>query len=809
MRTEFQYALRALLRDRAFALTVILSLALGIGANTAIFSLIDGILLRAPDYREPERLISISQAIPKFAKSYPTLPVNIAIFKVWQEKYTAAESMAISNKVSFDLTGVGQPEQLAGALVSSGWFHVFGAKPRLGRDFAAEEEQSGHDRVVIITESLWRRRFQGDPAIVGRKILLGGRPHEVVGVMSNSFRYPAGAQTTVNGHASGKPVEVYKPIGYQPGDLKVRLSDMNYWTMARLRPRVTMARAQAEMNVLQATVDRQIEGNFDVHANLSPLMDNLVGSSRRGLVLVMAAVGAVLLVLVVNLANLSLARAAGRARDAAIRTALGASQSRLVRQSLMESVLLAVAGGILGMLLAWWGVNALVAAAPVDLPRLAEVHMDWRVLLFAAGVSLLAGIAFGVLPALRSAWTAPIEALKSGSRSNTEGRGGLRLRNLLVSLEVGLSAALLVTAGLLIVSFTRVMTVDRGFQVERVLALDLSLSRTRYAQTPQQVAILDRILQKAEALPGVQSASLTSALPLSGETWIDLAEREHETRPPSELPATNVRFVSPGYFRTLHVDLSEGRNFEERDRNSKVVIVSASLAKRLWGPENPLGRHMKHSGSVVEVIGITPDFRSTSLDHEPVNMLYVPYWQRPQMSTSLLLRTGMDPKQMVNAARSALWELDSEMVIPEVRTLQEVMAESVGQRRFQMLLVLLFAAAALALAAIGTYGVLSYAVARRTSEMGIRMALGASQGEVLAMVLRQGMMPVVAGLAGGAMVALAVGRYLESLIYQVSPRNPAAFAVSAAVLAMVSIAACLIPARRATRVNPIDALRFE
>ena len=808
MRTEFQYALRALLRDRAFALTVILSLALGIGANTAIFSLIDGILLRAPDYPEPGRLVSISQSIPKFAKSYPVLPVNVAIFKVWQEKYTAAESMAISKKMSFNLTGSGQPEQLAGAHVSSGWFHVFGVKPRLGRDFTAEEEQSGHDRVVIITESLWRRRFQSDPSIVSRKILLDGQPNEIVGVIPNAFRYPAG-QAVVNGHESGKPIEVYKPIGYEPGDLKIRLGDMNYWTMARLKPGVTMARAQAEMNVLQASIDRQIEGNFDVHATLSPLLENLVGSSRQGLVLVMAAVGAVLLVLVVNLANLSLARAAGRARDAAIRTALGASQARLVRQSLMESVLLAVAGGSLGILPAWWGVNALVAAAPVDLPRLAEVHVDWRVLLFAAGISLVAGIAFGVLPALRSAWTAPIEALKSGSRSNTEGRGGLRLRNLLVSLEVGLSAALLVTAGLLMASFTRVMTVDRGFQVERVLALDLSLLGTRYAETPQRVAIQDRILQKAAALPGVQSASLTSALPLSGETWIDLVQRENETRPQTELPATNVRFISPDYFRTLHVDLRDGRNFEDRDRNHKVAIISASLGKRLWGDENPLGRRMRHGGGVVEVIGVTPDFRSTSLDHEPVNMLYVPYWQRPQLSNSLLLRTAMDPKQIVNAARTALWELDGEIVIPAVRTLQEVMSDSVGQRRFQMLLVLLFAAAALALAAIGTYGVLSYAVARRTSEMGIRMALGAAPAEVLAMVLRQGMMPVLAGLVGGVLTALAVGRYLESLLYQVSPRNPAAFAISGAVLVLVSIVACLIPARRATRVNPVDALRFE
>ena len=435
--------------------------------------------------------------------------------------------------------------------------------------------------------------------------------------------------------------------------------------------------------------------------------------------------------------------------------------------------------------------------------------MDWRVLLFAIGISLAAGITFGVLPALRSAWAAPIEALKSGSRSNTEGRGGLRVRNLLVGVEVGLSAALLVTAGLLIASFTRVMTVDRGFQVDRILALDLSLLQTKYPENAARTAFYERLLQKAAVLPGVQSISLTSVLPLSGEQWIDLISREKETRPQSELPASNVRFISPEYFRTLRVELRDGRAFEERDRNSKVAIISASLAKRLWGDENPLGRRLISNDTPLEVVGVTPDFRSTSLDHDPVNMLYIPYWQRPRLGASLLLRTAMDPRQIAAAARAAVWEIDSEATIPEVRTLQEVMSESVGQRRFQMLLVALFAAGAMGLAAIGTYGVLSYAVSRRTGEMGIRMALGAGRSDVLSMVLRQGMMPVIGGLVAGSAAALGVGRYLGSLLYQVSPRDPVAFGASAAVLLAVSVAACLIPARRATRVNPIEALRFE
>jgi predicted permease len=458
--------------------------------------------------------------------------------------------------------------------------------------------------------------------------------------------------------------------------------------------------------------------------------------------------------------------------------------------------------------LAYWGLRFLLAAAPIDLPRLNEVRVDAEVLLFAVAISLVTGLVFGALPALRSAVAAPLEALKSGGRSNTEGRAGMRVRNLLVALEVGLSAALLVTAGLLIASFLRLMNVDRGFQVDRVLAMDVSLLSTKYPE-PARAAFFQRVLEKASAMPGVQTASMISALPLTGETWIDIVGTEHDTRSLIEMPSTNVRFISPGYFQTIRVGLRDGRDFEEQDRSGKVVIISASLAQLLWGRENPVGRKMRSNDTLVEVVGVTPDFRSTSLDKDPVNMLYIPYWQRPRLSASLLVRTAMDPRGIASALRAAVWQIDAEVTVPEVRTLDEVLSRSVAQRRFQMLLVVLFAVAALALAGLGTYGVLSYAVTRRTGEMGIRMALGAQRRDVLGMVLRQGMMPVLAGLAAGAVSAVAIGRYLESLLFQVSPRDPLAFAVSGAVLLGVSVAACVVPARRATRVSPIEALRFE
>ena len=807
MRTDIRHAIRGLLRDRVFALMIVLSLAVGIGANTAIFSLVNGVLLQAPDFPHPERLVALTQWAPKLLKSYPALPVNIAIYREWRKQMTSFESIGVAQANVFNLTGSGQPEQVRGANVSSTIFHVFGVRPRLGRAFTEQEDQSGQDQVVILADSLWRRRYQADPAIVGRKVLLDGKPCEVVGVLPASFHFPR--EEKVGSRTLGEGLEIYKPLGYDADDLQLHMGDFNYWTTARLRPGVSAAKAQSELNVVQAAIGKQIPGDLDLHASLIPLQERMVGDVRQGLVLLMAAVGAVLLVLCVNLANLTLARAAGRARDSAIRTALGASRARLLGQSIVESTLLALTGGALGVVLAYWGLGALLAAAPIDLPRLNEVHIDARVLLFALAISLFTGLIFGALPAWRSLRSAPVEALKSGGRGSTEGRGGLHVRSLLVGLEVGLSAALLVTAGLLIASFVRLMSVDRGFQVDRVLAMNLSLLSTKYPQPAERTAFFQRVLDKAAAMPGVRHVSLVSVLPLMGEAWIDIVGTEHDTRSMVELPSTNVRFISPGYFQTLAVSLRDGRDFEERDHARKVAIVSASLAQRLWGRENPVGRKLNDNDQLLEVVGVTPDFRSTSLDQEPVNLLYIPYWQRPRLSASLLLRTSMDPRSIANALRSAIWAIDNEVTVPGVRTLEEVLSRSVAQRRFQMLLVLLFALAALALAAFGTYGVLSYAVTRRTPEMGIRMALGAQRRDVLAMVLRQGMMPVLAGMAAGALSAVAIGRYLESLLFHVSPRDPLAFAVSGAVLLLVSVAACLVPARRATRVSPIEALRFE
>jgi putative ABC transport system permease protein len=806
MLLELRQAARGLWRDRSFSATVILSLALGIGANTAIFSLVNGVLLRPPAYRDPGRLVAVSQIVPKFAKLYPELPLNVAILMEWRKQSRSFDGIAAARPDGANLTGAGEPELLNGARVTANLFRVLGVEPRLGRGFLDEEDRAGH-RVVILADSLWRRRFAADPDLVGRDIVLDGDAWRVVGILPPGFVLPTSSGLFAR---TVRPREVFRPLGYRDDDLKLRMGDFNYWAIARLRTGVSLPWAKAEMNAVQAAISQQIPDDLDLHAALQPVVEQMVGNVRRGLIVLMAAVGAVLLVLWVNLANLSLVRAAARSREAAIRTALGAGRARLVRGSLAESLLLSVAGGALGTALAWWGVRALVAAAPLSLPRLEEVHVDLRVLLFALGASVAAGVVLGILPALRSAAAAPYDALKSAGRANTESRGGLRLRNILVSLEVGLSAALLVTAGLLAASFLRVMHVDKGFDVERVLAADVSLPGSKYRKGADRSAFYQRVLDHASHLPGVQKVSMISALPLQGETWIDIVGRENDPRPLLERPSTNVRFVSPGYFETLHIALAEGRDIAERDRGRPVVVISAGLAAKVWPGQDALGRKLSNgSDESMDVVGITPDIRSTSLDHDPVSIMYIPYWQRPQPSGSILVRTAMDPSGTASALRQAIWGTDSEVPIPEVRTLDQVMSASVAERRFQVLLIGLFAAAALALAAIGTYGVVAYAVGRRRAEMGIRIALGAAPSNVIGLVLRQGMAPVAAGLAAGALAALVLGKYVASLLFEVSPRDPAAFAAAAAVLLAVSAAACLIPARRATRVNPVEALRFE
>lgn len=803
-----KYAWRTLWNDRGFAAMAVFSLAIGIGANTAIFSLVNGVLLRPLDFPDPQRLVALSISTPQFRNGEP-LPINVSQLVEWRKRTHSFEGIGAYRNTTMSLTGEGRPELIPGAQVSANFFDVLGVHPRFGRSFLDEEDHYGRHQMVILADSIWRRRFGGDLSVVGRKIILGGAPYIVVGVLPPDFEFPkqpSGSEKRVNGR-----MEMFRPLAYEPDDIVPHDGDLNYAAIARLRPGVSIQRAGAELRAAEAAVDAQIgAAAWHIVPVIMPLQQKLTGDVRQGLMVLMAAVGAVLLMLSVNLANLSLSRAAGRAREAAIRTALGANRWQLARQSLAETAVLGALGGGLGIVLAFLGFERLLAAAPVDLPRLGDVSIDGRVLVFALGISAITALLFGILPALGSAsGGAPYETLKSTSYANAGGPTGLRLRNLLVSLEVGLCAVLLVTAGLFLSSFVRLTTIPRGFDIERVLAVNVALPGTKYAKDSDVTRFYDAVLDQARALPGVESAAISSYLPLQGESWIDVVRTENDARPDSQLPNANLRFISPGYFRTLHIPLRAGRDFELSDRKHFVAIVSQSLARKLWPNGGAVGRKLIDIRSVHEVVGVVGDARTTRLDQNPVDMLYIPLWQRPQHSSSILVRTAMDPKSIAAALRAVVWSVNSDVPVPAERTLAQNMSESLARRRFQMTLVLLFAAAALALAAFGTYGVVSYAVARRRAEIGIRMALGAGRGRVLRLVLRQGMTPVFAGLAAGALAAVVIGSYVSSLLFEVSPHDPVAFAVTAAVLVAVSALACWIPARRAAGVNPLDAIRYE
>jgi predicted permease len=802
-----RYSLRLFLREPGFVAVVVLGLAVGIGANTAIFSVINSVLLRPLPYPGPERLLAVAEVVPRVSRLYPRLPANLNHFYQWRKRCSSFERLSAMQSLTLNFTGGEQPELLRAARVSANLFDVLGVQPQWGRTFREEEDPAGRDNVVILADSLWKRRFNADPAIIGSKIVLDGIPYQVVGILPPAFHFP--------GHGYFRRVsldvetEVFKPLGYRPQDLASEVGDFNYNVIGRLRSGIPLAKALSEFNLVQSDISKSLPGNMDLRGSLVSLQEELVGPIRSGLLVLMAAVGAVLLVLCVNLANLSLARAAGRARDTAIRAALGASRGRLALEMLSESLMLSLLGGVPGICVAYWGVRILVHAAPVNLPRLSEIDVDGRVLLFALLVSMATGLVFGLLPAFRTAGTQPFEALKSGSRTSTEGIRGVRLRDALVGLEVALSAVLLITAGLLIGSFVRLINVDKGFEVERVLALNLALPSTRYSDNSQRSAFFQQVLSKAESLPGVTSAGIVSALPLQGEIWIDLVGTVGDQRPIFERPSVNVRFISPGYFKTMSIPLRDGRTFADGDRQRKVAIISHAVGESLWPGQNPVGRMMLHNESPVEIVGVTPDIRSTSLDKEPVRMLYIPYWQRPRLTASLLVRTAMDPLAIAQALRSAVWAVDSGVPVPEVKTMKQVMSDSVAQRRFQMVLVLVFAGSALALAGLGAFGVVSYSVTRRRTEMGIRMALGADAAAVRRLVLRQGMIPVFLGLISGIAAALALGQLLQNLLFRLSPRDPLTIGLVSLVLLAVTAAACFIPARRATRVDPVVALRFE
>ena len=800
--SDLRYSLRSLLREPGFAVPAILMLGLGLGATSVVFSLVNGVLLKPLPYAHPERLISIREVIPRIAHLYPSVPVNARHFVEWRQSCPALEGMAVYQPTTLNLTGSGEPERLDAAAISANLFRVLGSLPAQGRDFRDEEEQDGEDTVAIVTDGLWRRRFQADPSLVGRTITLNGRPRTVVGVLSRDFRWPDPNAFGV-GQTVAPRIEVFVPKVFSKGELEQLLGTHNYAVIARLRNGASRDVAVSQLEAVQARVEAMAGEKMNLRAMATPLLETVAGKSRRGLLVLMGAIGSLLLIVCVNLANLLLARRERHSRDFAVRAALGATRGALIGHGLAESAMVAIGGGLLGVGFAVVGIALLKAYAPADIPRLDEVTLDGRVMGFAALLITVTTVLFGFLPAWLASRTDPQDVLRSATRSATASAGAMRLRSVLVASEVGLSAALLILAGMLVNSFVRLVRADKGFHAPTVLAVDIGLSGNRYQPEAARDGFYKRLFAALSSEPGVQAAAISSALPLQGETWIDSVSTHSGPNPEFSV---NVRFVSPDFFRTMGIPLRAGRTLSESDRGSQRAVISSRLAASLWPGQDPVGRRFTRGNDQwFEVIGVAGDVRAQA-DQPPVAMMYRGYWDWMPFRTVLVARATGAPQSIGGALRAAIHQADPEVPAPTMRTMSEVLDVSIGTRRFQMMLAGGFALMALAVASFGIYAVVSYSVARRTSELGIRAALGAGAGDLYRLILRQGMAPVAAGLLAAAGAAAAFGRVLSSLLYEVDGRDPLTIFVVAALFGLVSLAACVVPARRASRLDPLAAL---
>ncbi len=805
---EVRLALRGLLHDRAYATLALLSIAFGIAANTLIFSLVDGVLLRPLRYREPDRLAVINEVVLELAKAYPRLPVSARHYFEWKDRAASFSQIAIVEGRRAILTGTGDPEQVEAARISSNLLPLLGARVRLGRTFLEEEDQPGRNPVVVLSEPLWRRRYAGDTGIIGRTITVDGTPRTVVGVLEAGFHLPSSEPGQIV--ILPDRAQIYTPIALDRGSLEWG-GPFNYGVLARLTPGRTIAQAASELNILQAEISTHIPEKMHVSATLTLLQDEVTGASRKPLFILLAAVGAVLLIVCVNLANLALARGAARARDLAIRRALGATRWQLLKATLTESLCLGLAGGALGTAAAWAGLRVLVSQGPVDLPRLDEVTLDARILCFAVGLSMLAGLVFGILPAWRATRVPPQASMGGGSRTVTEERGGRVTRNLLVGFETALSAALLVVAGLLIASFVQLLGVDAGFRPDHVAAAQLTLPPKAYPTKDAREALYQQAIARVAAIPGVSSVGLTSKLPLQGEDWVDLVRRPGDNRPAAELPPINFRFCSPEYFRAMGIAFAAGRAFTDADRTRRLAVISEATARLVWPKEDPVGQAFGRGTAddpLVTVAGVVRDV-SVGLEHQAVATVYVPYWDTNEIPAYFMVVRHSGSGTLAPALRRAVWSLDRDIVVGDVRTMDQVLSASVAVRRFQLALTAIFASSAMLLACLGIYGVVSWSVTRRRNEIGVRMALGAGSGHVCRMVVREEMQPVLAGLGAGLVVAWSLGRVVSSLLFSVSPHNPRTMATVAGLLLLVSAAACYLPARRVTSADPLRALRYE
>ncbi len=811
---DLRFGVRTLLKSPGFALVSVLTLALGIGANSAIFSVVNGLLLRPLPYAESERLAIIWTHSPgaNVAQDWPS-PGQFAAVK---SQTSVFEDLALVHGSSSNLSVDGGAERVGVVRATSNLFPLLGVRPALGRVFLPEEDAPGRPSIVVLSHGLWQRRFGSDPNIAGRAITLNGQSYTVVGVMPADFALGYEVLPTVG--AIQQP-DVLLPLALTAERMESQ-GDENYNILTRLRPGATVGQAQSELDLIPSRLGQQFPDDYPpsraFRLSVRPLLEQVVGDVRTSLLILLGAVGFVLLIACANVANLLLARAAVREKEMAVRTAIGAGRWRIVRQLLTESVALSFVGGALGLLVAFWGLDALRSLAPANIPRLQNVTLDGRVLLFTSAVTMLTGVLFGLAPALRGSRVNLGETLKEGARGSTGG-GGQRLRNALVVTEVALSLVLLVGAGLLIRSFMRVQQVEPGFDERGVLSLRLSVGGTGY-QGERTTEYFDQLLKRVRALPGVESAGAASIIPLSGGIgWGSVTIEGYVPTTGQEAIQADYRIAGTGYFETMRVPLLSGRHFDERDAVKdapKVAIIDEKMARTYWPGQEAVGKRLKPGGPDSDspwrtVVGVVGGVKQYALDTDSRVTIYMPFGQSPSGTMYVVARAAGDAETLAPAVVREARAIEPNVPVFDIKTMEQRLSESLARRRFAMLALGLFALVAMALAAVGIYGVMSYSVAQRTREIGVRVALGARGRDVLGLVIKRGMLLALAGIGAGLAGAFALTRVMGSLLFGVSATDPLTYAAISALLAAAAFLACYLPARRATKVDPMVALRYE
>jgi putative ABC transport system permease protein len=806
MTQDLKYGIRMLLKNPGFTAVAVLTLALGIGANTAIFSVVDGVLLRPLPFPEPERIFAVHQALPE--KGIPKTGASYPNYLDWKQQSHSFEKLAAMRSTSMALSGEGDATYIPAGAVTGDYFGVFQEKPLFGRTLQASDDSPAADAVAVMSERLWRSRFGADPKILGRTISLDQHSFAVVGIVPGNFRPPA----------PDPNAEVWVPLAQNDvfAQMRGRRGGHYLEIIGRLKPGVARGQAQSEMDSIEEGLEKQFpDDNKGWVAKLVPLQEDLVGDFRTELLVLLGAVGLVFLIACANVAGLQLARAAARGREVAIRVALGAGRSRLIRQFLTECVLLGIVGGIAGIVLAYATVQGLISWIPSDVPRMNEIQVDGRVLGFGLALSLLSGIVFGLAPGWHVAGDRFSNALKEGTRSGGEDGRRRVVRSAIVVTEMGLAVVLLVGAGLLIRSFERLQKVNAGFNASHLLTAQIGLPRAQYSKPEQWAAFESQLLERMEATPGVDEATAALPLPLVGG-YLNLAF-QIEGEPPrskSESPATNYVAIGSNYFHAMQIPLLRGREITAADQASapKVCVISETMARRFFPNENPIGKRVVigfPEGVPREVVGIVGGVKDVGLADNESTQVYIPFSQSPFWAVTLAVRAHGDASQLSAAVREQVRAIDPALPIAEIKPMTDVIAESISQPRFRTTLLGLFGVTALFLAAIGIYGVISYNTAQRTREIGVRVALGAQRHDVLRLILRQGVLLGGAGVILGLAGAAALTNFLASLVFGISTSDPTTYLAVTVLLFSVALLACYVPARRAMRVDPMIALRYE